>query len=132
MKFKQFLPVAKKLNKIYDPDFIVAKLEKLGFREIGQGARKNVYCRDDIDFVVKVIVGEDEGLIPKEIRPFWLKNLYRGENIHIQPKCQKISRKIKRKKIDTRLRRRFYQKYDCHAHNVMVYKGREVIIDCES
>ena len=117
------------------PDLILNILRENGFLHFGMGDFKEVFEHPSNNkLLVKVYLEKDAWKfdsyrVPKLIKPYYLKPLYRDKFIIIQPKANGL---IKPGKNVIPLPEMFYgvdDIYDVWGNNIQIHNGREVIID---
>lgn len=141
MDKKSYIQLIRNILKgIRDNHVIKRTLEKNGFHRIGRGCYKSVYTHADYpNWVVKVFNGNNwwywdhssVGILPQELKPFWLKNIYICRRYAIQPLVDGAGGTDK-DAYDFFVKTfngKHYEYYDIHLPNTRYHNGKPVLLD---
>lgn len=115
-------------------------LKNKGFYKIGEGAYKKTYYNDNYPYwVVKVFkepgiwYGDHStcGIIPKEIQPYWLKNIFVSRRFIIQPFANEKGGTDEEANqwFKEKFNGQEYPKFDVYINNTKYHNGKVVLID---
>ena len=141
MTKKEYIRYVRCLTKgVFGHKNIKAILIENGFTKIGYGHYKTVYQHADYpQWVVKVFNGKDwwyydhssAGILPEELEPFWLKNIYICRRFAIQPRVNNMGGNDKEalEFFKQYFNGKHYEKYDIYQSNTRYHDGRPVLLD---
>lgn len=125
----------RELSDYHSPDSLCQTLRRRGWKRLGSGANKRVFCKPGEGCVIKVFKQRGGwysdlstcGIIPKNLLAYWLDNVYVCGRFTVQPRAREgwKAMRLLRKKVSQKM----IWNWDIKEANVGMYLGEPVIFD---